>query len=370
MENEILELRQNDENQSKNIARNSAFEILKIICIIAIIAHHYVIHGALNVRTNAFTFNEIFLDIVGNGFPHVTIMMMISGFFLINSTKVKWKKFFELLFEALFFSLAWFIVQSIATKDFSFSLFYESVFSIFLESTWYVGCYLIVYALHPFINKALKACSDKELNALMLFLFVAFVLIPTLPYVNFFLNRLVVFLTLYCFGAYLSIHKESKYFTKGKGFSLFAVSFVLLIVSMILIRFLSRYFDALGDQITYFATNTSILYIGMASGLIVFCASIKPFVCKPINFIASFSLGIYLFHDNTIWQRDLFYRILFKVPEYAKGYLLVLNFLLTVALIFLCGLTISIVYRFALEKPIEHLLKLLANKRGASSGGN
>ena len=362
MDNENLILQQNADKTMQKVSRNTVFEILKIVCIIAIIAHHYVVHGAIDIHTSAFTFNEIFMDIVGNSFPHVTILMMISGYFLIDSTKVKWKKFFELFIEAIFFSVGWFIVQSIVTKDFSLMSFYESVFSIFLESTWYVGCYLIVYALHPFINKALKACSKKELNILMLFLFIVFVIIPTLPYVNFFLNQLVIFLVLYCFGAYLSMHKDSKYCTKGKGISLFAICFVLLIASIILIRFLSRYFESLGNQITYFATNTSILYVGMATGLIIFCGAIKPFVCKPINFIASFSLGIYLFHDNTTWQRSLFYNDLFKVPEYASGNLLVPNFLLTVLLIFVCGLIISIIYRYALEKPIEALVKLISNK--------
>ena len=134
MDNENLILQQNADKTMQKVSRNTVFEILKIVCIIAIIAHHYVVHGAIDIHTSAFTFNEIFMDIVGNSFPHVTILMMISGYFLIDSTKVKWKKFFELFIEAIFFSVGWFIVQSIVTKDFSLMSFYESVFSIFLGS--------------------------------------------------------------------------------------------------------------------------------------------------------------------------------------------------------------------------------------------
>ena len=73
-------------------ARNAAFELLRIIAMLFIIAHHFYVHGGFSsispTNKALMTFFEF-----GGKFG-VAIFVMISGYFLVNS-KFKIKKLFS-----------------------------------------------------------------------------------------------------------------------------------------------------------------------------------------------------------------------------------------------------------------------------------
>lgn len=66
--------------------RNSSFELLRIICIILIIAHHYSVHGGYDSFIyNNISFGTIFIQGLSMfGRASCSVFAMISGYFLIE----------------------------------------------------------------------------------------------------------------------------------------------------------------------------------------------------------------------------------------------------------------------------------------------
>lgn len=71
--------------------RNSNFEILRIISMIMIIAHHYAVHGFVS-NDLEYSFNRYIVGILSlGGKLGNTIFILISGYFMVNSRITKKK---------------------------------------------------------------------------------------------------------------------------------------------------------------------------------------------------------------------------------------------------------------------------------------
>ncbi len=91
--------------QIKTKNRQSNFELLRIIAMLMIVAHHLVVHGVTQVSYSSGTFvNKIFASFLQPfGQIGVALFFMISGFFLCQKEKVSVKK---VALEAAFYSFA------------------------------------------------------------------------------------------------------------------------------------------------------------------------------------------------------------------------------------------------------------------------
>ena len=75
-----------DQVQSKKSERNSAFEILRLIAILFIIAHHFANHGGFNFaileQTSLVVFNGAWIDFIEQlGKVGVNLFLLISAYF-------------------------------------------------------------------------------------------------------------------------------------------------------------------------------------------------------------------------------------------------------------------------------------------------
>ena len=325
---------------------------------------HYSVWGALPIRENAFTFQEVFLDLMTLGNLSVTIFMMISGYFLIKSTKVNWMKFVLFILEALFYSIFIFIVMCIDTKSFDWMELYNSLFSVLTGRAWFITCYLLIYLFHPFINKLIKSLGEKELNIFVLLLFICSSVITILPFTDKFLNGLVSLFVIYVFGAYLQLRKEHRLFTKKNGWILVGIGVFVIVSSVILLKLAAVNNPALGEGGNlYFYTKNSFSVIAVAVGIIMICEKSKPHYSRTVNFIASFNLGIYLAHSHSEYWESVIWGRIFRVPEYIQQYHVVPCLFITCIMLYLACLALDIVRHYAFETPIVILINKIREKR-------
>lgn len=90
---------QGDKMKQKNNYKNrsSNFEILRIIAMIMIVAHHFSVHGGFEMYISSLQLNTIFLQFLQfGGKIGVNIFVLISGYFLINTDNIKVKKIIKL----------------------------------------------------------------------------------------------------------------------------------------------------------------------------------------------------------------------------------------------------------------------------------
>ena len=86
--------------EEQNIQRQSNFEFLRILAIIMIIFHHIAVHGNFS---NPDVTSYLFIVLMQMGGKiGVNIFILISGYFLIKSEKIKIKKILKLWGQMFF----------------------------------------------------------------------------------------------------------------------------------------------------------------------------------------------------------------------------------------------------------------------------
>ena len=87
----------------KNV-RSSNFELLRIISMILIIAHHYAVHSGFSFDAASMSLHRFFVQFLSSGGKiGVNLFVLISGYFLLDST-FRIKKAIRLFAEVLFYS--------------------------------------------------------------------------------------------------------------------------------------------------------------------------------------------------------------------------------------------------------------------------
>ncbi len=103
---------QNSINNNK--FRQSNIELLRIIAMFLIIAHHYAIHSGFNFSTTAITINRLWVQFLQiGGKIGVNVFILIFGYFLIYSKTIKTTKILKLWGTVLFYSYTFLILFTI-----------------------------------------------------------------------------------------------------------------------------------------------------------------------------------------------------------------------------------------------------------------
>ena len=278
--------------------RDSRFELLRILCMILIIAHHISVHGGYTITSESSAFNTFIVNtLCCGGKIGVNIFVIISGYFLVTS-KFSFSKLLKLVSMVLFYSLFFYFLFLCFDSSVKFDF---RGFLLFLLPTsnsvyWFFSAYIIIYILFPFMNACVNNINKNQ--HLLLIVFLVF-LQSIVPYFGFsFLSKVGWFLTLYIIGAFIRKY-EIKLFNKNWANALIAVLLWVIIVL----------FNTLLDIKLWDKKN--IICLACSIFFFVFFAGLKSAKnCKIINFISSTTFGIYLIHDHTLVRPFLWKKLL------------------------------------------------------------
>lgn len=144
-------------------ARNSNLELYRIIVMLLIVAHHYVVNSGLLdlMKVQPFSPNSIFLYLFGMwGKTSINCFVMITGYFMCTS-HITLRKFLKLLFEVLFYII---VINTafilFGYEKFSFSNIIHA-YSIVSFSEDFVSCFMVFYLFIPFLNVLIKKSQSQ-----------------------------------------------------------------------------------------------------------------------------------------------------------------------------------------------------------------
>ena len=347
---------------NKAKVRNSTFEILRIVAIIFIIISHYMIAA----RDSGTASNEII--ILANNFVlgdiGVALFMFISGFFLRKSERIDPWHIVKIVLEYYFYIfLLYGLSFAFTDKAFSSDELLNTFLSLFLDKLWFVPAYLLVYIFHPFINKLFKDDNYKLSISFMITITIVWSIIPSFTAATFYLNRFLSVLCLYCYGAFLKQAKDTnqKWFNKKTGWLLFLINFGIIFIFQLVMSLVSITHIDMAYMISWFISRHSIFMILMISGLMILIAFAKPLYSRVINFLAAYTLGIYLLHEYDGLKNYYWYQV-FRVQNYCFDANILWHLLMCVSLIFFIGLAVDVIRKYALETPLFMLIKKIASK--------
>ena len=143
--------------------RDANFELLRIIAMLMIIVHHYLIFGGIFNGVVEGSFQYYICNIIEYScIVCVNVYVMISGYYMIKS-KIKFKKIIQLELQMLFYSIfmyLWVVYKK--EQDFNIYHLIKNFFPFITNKYWFITAYMGLYLLIPFINKLAEVLDKKE----------------------------------------------------------------------------------------------------------------------------------------------------------------------------------------------------------------
>lgn len=308
---------------SQTKRRESNLELYRIIVMLSIVAHHYVVNSGLIELLNeetTLTKNSIFFYLFGMwGKTGINCFVMITGYFMCKSN-ITLLKFLKLVLEVLFYKIVIYSIFVICGYvTFNLSDFFKQLFFIRNVKIGFVSCFILFYLCIPFLNQLinhLKQRQHKNLIFLSLFIYSFF---GTVPGFHVSMNYVSWFCVLYFIASYNRIYS---YPHKGetKFWLTYSVLFILLACcSVIGIIFFKLPFTAY----KFVSDSNAALAVVVAFCTFNLFNSIHLPYNKWINRIGGSTFGVLLIHANCDIMRQWLWRDTiqcvehFNVPFYA-----------------------------------------------------
>lgn len=342
--------KQDTPNVSKG--RQSNVELLRILSMFLIIAHHFSVHGGFTFSSTAVTVNRVWMQFMNAGGKiGVNLFILIAGYFLVQVPRVNWRKAFRLWLRLAVYSVCITILfYSLHLEQVSIKGFIKSFMPLTFPVWWFSNTYFLLYLISPYLNRLIQHLSKKEHLKALFFLGIVWVILPTVTNRQFEQNSLLWFIYLYFCGAFIYLYQEDwKRYRSSYG-KIFLLVATLFYTSIVL-------FDVLGMWSNRFAVHALTLF--QQNRLAAFSLSVLLFLFfltmqlgshKWLNTIASTTFGIYLLHDHP-FSRQLLWKELFKNSTFAtKPILIVYSILAVVAVFAICG-----VIDFIMQNGLRHV---------------
>ena len=319
----------------KQTTRNSTFELLRIISMILIVAYHA--GRSIDVSQLSIFNRGMFYLISSWGILGVDLFVIISAWFLCEQ-KFRTTKLISLIFEVITYVFAFTILSVIwntykAGGGEAFVAVLRHHASEFLSpfwanEYWFITAYIFMLLIAPFINKLHEFFDQKSLKTLL-------VLFSFIPVYSTFDGHCVIkdvinFCYIYSLVYYL---KRTDFCLNRKSLKILPYILIgVIIVGKVVFGAVSNYMSSIDDAFVgnvflffdRFLNNTILdtgrhsLILLIVSLLIFFSIKdVKPFYSKFINLVSSCTLGVYLFHENP----------LFNLCDIFKGYAIKVGFI-------------------------------------------
>lgn len=346
--------------------RSSNFELMRIILMMGIIAHHYVVNsGILNLYDyGSISKNMIFSQWFGmfgkiaiNGFTFLT------GYYMVKST-ISLRKFLKVFLEIEFYYIsAYFIfcVRGYALFNIE-ELMHRFLFFIYEAGDLYTGSYICFFVCIPFINILLNAMDKKQMRMFILVGIIYYTIFSTLFLHNTF-NFVGWLGVAYSIGAYLRLYGLGKIDCIKWGIVGTFCSLILMQLSVLYIDFF--YDKSITKDWSFLMGNCHMpLAISFSLFLFLIFKNWKIKFNPVINSLGGATFGILLFHTNSGEMRVFLWQNLFKNCEMYFRKWFCLYAIAAVVIVFSVGYIIEKIRMVLFEKNIFKLYDKYIGDKG------
>lgn len=333
--------------------RESGIELLKIIAILLIIISHATqTLGSVSNESAAFVnlyaastdFNNIVLILFRHfGTLGNDIFFICSAWFLCDvKAKRKNNKMLTMVMDVWLVSVLCLAVFMLLGVNVSNGTVFTSVFPITFSNNWYVTCYLVFYAIFPYLNMAISKMSQRTLLCVNIASFAINYLVCYIKFGLFFSNQLIEFIAMFFMVAYIKkylVNLDVKYYVR-----LLIFGIIGFIVPVLIINFLGTKIDFFASKVLI-GVDTANPFLLIIAISLVQIFSRKKFVNVFVNRLSALSLLIYLFHDNIIFAGEIRPKAYDFIYEHLGYDYLFLWVLVYAVVLFVGAAVISFIYQ-------------------------
>ena len=188
--------------------RNSNLELFRIIVMLLIVAHHYVVNsGLMPVIMEDFpSAKSTFLILFGcAGKIGINCFVLITGYFMCTS-HITLRKALKLLLQIEFYNLAFFCIF-VATGyiDITPKAIFNGLAPITALKDGFVACYIVFFCFIPFLNILIKGMNQKQCQILLILCLTIFSIFPqTIIPISY--SYISWFMVVYLIAAYFRLY--------------------------------------------------------------------------------------------------------------------------------------------------------------------
>ena len=348
--------------------RSSNIELFRIITMILIVAHHYVVNSgvvqAVLAGNNIMSFNSQFLLLFGwGGKTGINCFVLITGYFMCTSN-ISIKKFLKLFLEREFYSVVILLIFFI-TGYFSFSItaLAKAVFPFFTVDKGFTAAYILFFCFIPFINILINAMSQKQHLLILALALSIYTVLPTFFVAEVSFNYITWFIIIYLIGAYIRLYPNEKMNSaKFTG----TIALISLLLSLFSVVACSYAFEVLPQSIVqklasrYGHTNIPYFFVSDSNKILALTTAVSGFMffkninlknSKIINTISASCFGVLLIHSNSSIMRNWLWYDVCKNVKYVDSSYVVLHAVFVVLAIYVVCTIIDIIRIKFIEKP-------------------
>ena len=341
--------------------RESNLEIYRILVMLLIIAHHYVVNSGITdvMYLNGNAKRTVLMYFFGAwGKSGINGFVLITGYFMCKS-QISAKKFLKLLFEIQFYKLVCYSIFWV-TKYEPFSV--EGLLNLLIPVTAldknFPGCYLVFYLLIPFLNELLQNLSERMHGLLIILSLSAYTIMGSVQWMTVTFNYVTWFCVLYICSAYIRLYPK-KIFESASVWGWAMIASLSLSMISILLRL---ELVAVSKVCYYLSDSNKILAFTNGITSFMFFKNWKCRYIRCVNLLGSSTFGVLLIHANSGIMRRWLWKDLLNNVGYFYSDWLVVHMVASVIGIFAVCTVIDLLRKFYLERPFFRLLDKYLNR--------
>lgn len=339
-----------------NNCRKSNIELYRIIIMLLIIAHHYVVNsGLINangpILLSPRNYKSIFLLLFGAwGKIGINCFVLITGYFMCKSN-ITLKKFLKLFLIVIFYNVVISMFFWITGYD-SFSL--KTLIKCFLPitevTTNFTGTYLLFYLCIPFLNILIKNMNQRQHELLLIWCSCIYVVFGTIRKSGILMNYVTWYIILYFIASYIRLYPKKIYKNKQVLGLITLVSIFLSALSVVILSFV---YSKFGITPYYFVTDSNtFLAVVVSVSSFLFFINLDLGQNKIINTISATTFGILQIHTNSDLMRKFLWEDIFKNVKMFQSSYCYMHAICAVICVFVVCSIIDIIRIKLIERPV------------------
>ncbi len=338
------------------VQRSSNIELLRILAMLAIIMHHYVVHSGMENLYDYAAQPPIMhmYQICGMlGKTMVNVFPLITGYFMCTK-HLTVTRFLKVYLEVKFYRILLYILLAAAgVEALSAGRIFGTVFSVLQNAgNDFASSFLVFYLFIPFYNRLIRHISREEHRLLVGGILLFYTLGSSLFFNYSIFSEIPWYIVLYLVAAYLRLYpaqwQENTALLGGT-----TVLFLILDAASILVCDKASQGSLLFPYYFLYNANKILAFLTAVSLFTFFCAVRLPY-SRLINAVAKTAFGVFLIHDNSLAMRQFLWMDLLQVTKWynaSVGAALLALLGTAVGIFVVCSL-LDMVRIWLLEKPV------------------
>lgn len=292
---------QDADNQKLKIKepRSSNLELYRIICMIMIVAHHYVVCSGLTgadspMASNPNNVNSISLRLFGMwGKTGINCFLMITGYFMCTS-KITIRKFLKLLLQVYFYKLVLFTVfYATGYETLSVRRVVLLIMPFWGVNTHFVNCFIVFYLTIPFLSILVQNLTKRQHQLLLLLTLGCYTLLGSVPTFSISFNYVTWFGIIFFMASYIRLYPSTVFENKKIwGWATLASILLAMMSVVVMQKLFSVGYFFMADSNKFFAVLVAVCSF-------LWFKNINIKYSKVINAFGGATFGVLLIHAGS-----------------------------------------------------------------------